>query len=157
MSDRGRSMLIELEGSRSHAYKDVAGFWTIGVGHMLTKDELTSGKINIGGIRVRWREGLSDDQIGHLLAQDLLRFERVVTESVLPPLNTAQFDSLVSFAFNVGAEAFENSTLLKWVNAGRLSEVPEQMRRWIYAGGEMLNGLVRRREVEIERWNERVA
>lgn len=157
MSDRGRSMLIELEGSRPRAYLDVAGFLTIGVGHMLTRSELTSGKIAIAESAVRWRDGLSDEQIGLLLAQDLGRFEHVVAESVKVDVSQERFDALVSFVFNTGAGAFKRSTLLRWVNAGRLSEVPEQMRRWIYAGGEMHDGLVARREVEIERWNERGA
>ena len=155
MSDAGRAMLIELEGSRSLAYPDVAGFLTVGVGHMLTRDELSSGKIMIDGERVRWRNGLTEQHIGRLLAHDLFQFERAVCENVIPMLRQNQFDSLVSFAFNVGAAAFRNSTLLRWVNSGRLSEVPEQMRRWIYAGGETRDGLVARREVEIERWNER--
>ena len=155
MSDSGRKMLIELEGSRPEAYRDVAGFLTIGVGHMLTRSELTSGKISIASEAVRWRDGLSDEQIGLLLAQDLGRFEHAVAESVHLSLREQQFDALVSFAFNTGAAAFKRSTLLKWVNAGRSSEVPEQMRRWIYAGGAMHDGLVARREVEIERWNER--
>lgn len=157
MSDRGRKMLIELEGSPSRAYRDVAGFLTIGVGHMLTRSELTSGKVSIGGSAVHWRDGLSDEQIGLLLAQDLGRFEHAVAEGVKVSLSQERFDVLVSFAFNNGVEAFKGSTLLRWVNAGRLSEVPEQMRRWIYAGGEMHDGLVTRREAEIKRWNERGA
>ena len=157
MSDAGRSMLIELEGSRSLAYRDVAGHLTIGVGHMLTRDELSSGKIVIDGERVRWRRELTEQQIGLLLAHDLFQFERAVCENVIPMLSQSQFDALVSFAFNVGAGAFRNSTLLRRLNGGRHSDVPQEFRRWIYAGGETRDGLVARREVEIERWNEREA
>ena len=41
MSEEGRRRLGELEGMRLTVYKDVAGFPTVGVGHLLTKDEKT--------------------------------------------------------------------------------------------------------------------
>ncbi len=166
MSDRGRKMLIELEGSRSHVYKDHVGFPTIGVGHLLTKGELMSGKIGIGDKVVKYREGLTEDQIDALFRQDLEIYEAVVRQSVMPMLIRSQFDALVSFTFNVGIGefhekqnrwigGFRGSTLLKRINVGRFLEVPEEMRRWIYADGKTSNGLVTRREVEIERWKER--
>jgi len=34
--------------------------------------------------------------------------------------------------------------------------VPDQMRRWVHAGGRALNGLKVRREAEIEMWNEEI-
>ena len=155
MSDRGRKMLIELEGSRSHAYRDVAGFLTIGVGHMLTKDELNSGKIQIRGEDVRWRHGLTDDYIGELLAQDLEVYERAVSDNAIPMLRQGQFDALVSFAFNVGVGAFKGSTMLRRLNLGRIADVPQELSRWIFVGGKSYDALIARRKVEIERWNER--
>ncbi len=165
ISDRGRSMLIELEGSRSEAYKDSAGLLTIGVGHFLTKDELSSGKITIDALfdqdrepihreRVRWRNELTDEQIERLLTQDLAIYETAVSEGVDPILSQPQFDALVSFTFNVGAHAFTESTLLRLLNGGRPVEVPSELRKWIYAGGVTVDGLVRRREKEIQLWNE---
>ncbi len=166
MSDRGRTMLIELEGSRSRAYQDTRGFLTIGVGHLLTTAELMSGKIAIGDEAVKYRDELTEEHIGQLFQQDLEKYEAVVRQSVKPMLTQAQFDALVSFTFNTGVGefrkdrwvgGFRGSTLLKRINIGRFSEVPQEMRRWIYAGGETSDGLVARREVEIERWNERGA
>ena len=153
MSDRGRLMLIELEGSRSHVYRDVVGFITIGVGHMLTKDELSSGRIVIDDERVPYSAGLSDKQIDVLLQQDLRWSEQIVHASVRSMIKQNQFDALVSFTFNTGAGAFSRSTLLKKVNAGEFTEVPRQFRRWIFAGGRTWDGLVARREKEIEQWN----
>lgn len=160
MSARGRSMLIELEGSRSHAYRDVAGFLTIGVGHMLTRDELSSGKMIVGAGWgwIRWRDGLSADQIEVLLSEkDIRESEDTVNRYVTPMLSQNQFDALVSFAFNVGSRAFQNSTLVRRINTGNREDVPAQFRRWIYAGGETHDGLVARRETEVERWNEQTA
>lgn len=150
-------MLIELEGSRSHAYQDVAGYWTIGVGHMLTRDELFSGKLEIEDKLVRWRDGLTEEQIGKLLAQDLRTYEDAVNLAVRPLLRQPQFDALVSLCFNIGRSAFMRSTLVRKINQGLFTEIPGEMRRWIYAAGKTWDGLVARREVEIECWMERAA
>ena len=41
-----------------------------------------------------------------------------------------------------------SSTLLKVLNEGKYEEEPQQMKRWNKANGEVLNGLIRRREAE---------
>ncbi len=60
----------------------------------------------------------------------------------------AQFDALVSFAFNVGQTSFATSTLLKLLNHGDYASVPAQLGRFIFAGGRRLPGLVARRAAE---------
>lgn len=154
MTSEGRDMLMDLEGVRGEVYKDVAGLLTIGVGHLLTKDELSSGKMIVGAGWgwVRWRDGLSEDQVACLLSEDIREFENTVNSFVTSMLSPNQFDALVSFAFNVGSRAFQNSTLVRRINTGNREDVPAQFRRWIYSGGETRNGLVARREKEIERW-----
>jgi lysozyme len=154
MTPEGRDMLMDLEGVRGEVYKDVAGLPTIGVGHLLTKNELTSGKILIGTADnvVHYRNGLTHEEIETLLGQDLSGVEFHVNEAVVSALTEQQFDALVSFAFNVGSYAFRASTLLRVINKVQFDKVPEQMRRWIYSGGKTWDGLVARREVEIERW-----
>ena len=69
MSENGRRLLAQWEGSESRVYRDLAGLPTIGVGHLLTQDELYSGKIYINGEPVRYGEGLTEDQIIALLGQ----------------------------------------------------------------------------------------
>ena len=61
---------------------------------------------------------------------------------------------MVSFTFNLGAGNLAVSTLLKVLNGGKYEAVPNQLRRWVNAGGKRLEGLVRRREAEAELWNE---
>lgn len=146
-------LLAGWEGIELKAYRDVAGYLTIGVGHLLTKDELTSGKIWIRGIPLKYANGLTHQQVMDLLGQDLEKFEQAVTDSVVVPLTQNQFDALVAFSFNVGVNAFKNSTLVKLLNQGQYHEVPNQLRRWIYAGGQILRGMVQRREYEIMLWN----
>lgn len=153
ISESGKKLLAQWEGFKRTVYKDVAGLPTIGVGHLLTRNELSSGKIIIANETVRYNDGLTEQQVYDLLDQDLDPAEGVVNESVRVSLSQNQFDALVSFAFNVGTSAFRNSTLLKRLNAGEYAEVPAQLRRWVHAGGKTVKGLVIRRNHEIELWN----
>jgi lysozyme len=63
-------------------------------------------------------------------------------------LNQQQFDALVSFVYNLGAGAFESSTLLRDLNAHNFAAVPGQLEEWCHAGGQVLAGLVARRKAE---------
>lgn len=153
ISERGLDFLKQCEGLRLEVYLDAAGLPTIGYGHLLTKPELTSGKIFIVGEPVRYNEGLTEKQASDLFRQEVREYEDCVTLEVLQSLEQHQFDALVSFAYNVGCSAFENSTLLKRVNEARLSEVPAQLRRWVHCGAKVVQGLVNRREKEVRLWS----
>jgi lysozyme len=151
-SENGKRLLAEWEGKKSKQYPDVAGKPTIGVGHLLTQSELSSGKIRINGQDVRYENGLTDEQIINLLGADIGKFEQAVNENVKVSLNQNQFDALVIFAFNIGVEAFKGSTLLKLLNQKKYEEVPNQLRRWVHSGGAEVSGLKNRREKEIKLW-----
>ena len=153
VSDQGKRKIREWEGSRARAYRDAGGKLTIGVGHLLTKSELASGKIWIQGQAVPYAAGLSDEQILDLLGQDLAGAEQGIKDGVDVELSQNQFDALVSFCFNVGRMAFKNSTLLRLLNQEKYDEVPAQLRRWVRCNGKVIQGLVSRREQEIELWN----
>ena len=151
-SERFYRFIEEVEGRSRLVYLDSGGAPTIGIGHLLTKSERSSGKIIINGFPVRYRIGLSDSQIYALLKADTAESAYTVMTSVERPLTQNQFDALVSFTFNVGVPAFKTSTLLKRINSGDLGDVPTQLRRWIYDDGVVVQGLVNRREKEIKLW-----
>lgn len=153
VSLKTRGLLETWEGVELKMYKDSAGLPTIGVGHLLTKSELASGQIFIGGKAVSYTQGLTREQVDALLSQDLLPAEATVNKSVVVPLNQNQFDALVSFTFNVGDEAFINSTLLKLLNQGQYDQVPAQLMRWDRAGDQVVQGLINRRTNEVKLWN----
>lgn len=60
-----------------------------------------------------------------------------------------EFDSLVSFAYNVGTTALKNSTLLKRVNTGK-GDIRAAFMMWVYANGKPLKGLIKRRKSEAD-------
>jgi lysozyme len=151
----GIDFIKDAEGVKPFVYLDVAGLPTIGAGHLLTLDELTSGKIMIDGYAYKYHEGLSDNIIDRLLMRDLHIAELAVKTNVKVDLNQHQYNALVSFVFNVGIGAFKKSTLLKWLNDGGYDKVPAQMRRWVFSAGQQIKGLKNRREEEIELWNKK--
>ncbi len=152
-SDHGKEKITAWEGFEPRVYSDAGGKLTIGVGHLLTPSELSSGKIWIKGEAVRYADRLSDQQILDLLGQDLEGAEDAVNNGVEVDLSQNQFDTLVSFSFNVGVGAFRNSTLRKLLNRGQYDDVPAQLHRWVHCRGKVVQGLVRRREQEIALWN----
>ena len=149
-----KDLLEQWEGVRQQAYLDTGSEPTIGIGHLITKSERTSGKIMIAGNPIKYDQWLSILDCRALLAQDLKIPEKAVSSLVIVPLNQNQADALMSFIFNVGVEAFRNSTLLRLLNTGKYTDIPTQLRRWKYDNGKIVKGLISRREKEIVLWNE---
>jgi GH24 family phage-related lysozyme (muramidase) len=134
-SEVGIELIKEFEGCRQVAYQDSVGVWTIGYGH--TKD-VYEGQLVI------------KKTCETMLAEDLEEFEDYVESYVKVELSQNQFDALVAWTFNLGPGNLSESTMLKRLNEGDYTAVPDEMRRWNKAGGEVLNGLVRRRDAEAE-------
>ncbi|SMG63290.1 Glycoside hydrolase, family 24 [methanotrophic bacterial endosymbiont of Bathymodiolus sp.] len=97
-------------------------------------------------------EEINQEKAEALLRIDVESAERAVLRLIKVPLTDGQFDALVSFTFNLGSGAFQRSTLRRKVNRQAHTEVPEQLMRWVWAGGRRLKGLVRRRDTEAMRY-----
>lgn len=133
----GLIAITDLEGFRGEAYIPVPGdVPTIAFGH-------TEG-VKLGDT-VTVAEGLN------LLHQDVRAAETAVRECVKVPLFPYEFDAYVSLAYNIGRQAFCGSTLVRKLNSGDYSGACEEIKRWTYAGGKSLQGLVNRRAEEYRR------
>lgn len=66
------------------------------------------------------------------------------------PTSQPQFDALVSFAYNVGVAALEESTLLRHHRAGHHEAAHANFFLWIYQKGKRLRGLEVRRAMEAQ-------
>lgn len=111
------------------------------------------GTTKINGKAINLGTKITKEQAEQYLVIDLEKFADRVYKLVKVKLNKNQFGALVSFAYNIGLEAFEKSTLLRLLNAGDYSSVPAQMRRWNKNDGKVMQGLINRREAEIVLWN----
>jgi lysozyme len=153
LSEEGLALLKDLEGVEPEPYRDSAGLLTIACGHLMTRDEISSGKITCGDRVIRWKDGpLSDEEMDLLLRDDIGWSEACVEACVRVQLSQNQYDSLVIFCYNVGPNAFRNSTLCRVLNEGLYEEVPTQIQRWCHAGGRVVPGLVNRRARESALW-----
>lgn len=142
ISGSAASFIRSTESFVPHPYNDADGNATIGYGHLLHHGPVTAADVARWGTITR-AEGL------RLFQSDANHAAAVVRRYVTVPLSQGQLDALVDFVFNEGEGNFANSTLLNELNAGRFNNVPAQFRRWVYGGGRVLGGLVKRREVEI--------
>lgn len=136
-SDRGLEFIKHHEGLETKAYPDPGSAdghpWTIGVGH-------TKG--------VKRGDTCTVEQAMEWLRDDVVGAEAAVLRLVTVALTQDEFDALVSFVFNVGAGAFEGSTLLRRLNAGDYDGAAAQFKRWNKNDGRVMAGLTTRREAE---------
>lgn len=95
-------------------------------------------------------EGITKLEAERLLRKDVCFAERAVLRLIKVPLSDGQFDALVSFTFNLGSGSLQRSTLRRKLNRAEYDSIPNELMRWVNAGGRRLKGLVRRRAAEAE-------
>ena len=135
ISNKGIALIREFEGCRLQSYRCSAGVWTIGYGH--TGKDIKEGMT------------ITQQQADDWLVVDCNRVLQMLRDTLRVPIRQNQLDALVSLGFNIGTEALRKSTLMSLVNRNPDDmNIPEQFDRWVYAGGKVVNGLVRRRKAE---------
>lgn len=135
-------LLISFEGLRLNAYEDSSGKPTIGVGSTFYED----------GRPVRMGDTISTEEAIRL-CKSLVDsvFEKGVRDNLRVELYPNQIDALTSLCYNIGVEAFKNSTVLRLINSEATRvEIENAWKMWRMSKGEVLKGLVSRREREIE-------
>ncbi len=135
--DEAKALIKQFEGLSLKPYRCPAGYNTIGYGHVIKDFEEPLFKAGIGN---------SEAEI--MLIGDMNLANQALTRLVSVPLNHQQRAALVSFVFNVGAGAFQASTMRQKLNRREYTDAAEQFLRWIHGGGRPLPGLVRRRHAE---------
>lgn len=119
------------EGRVHMAYMDVGGVLTVCDGH--TGPDIIPDKIYTG------------PECDHLLAVDVFKAEQAVDKSIKIDMPDKTKAAIISFTYNVGPVALEKSTLVRLANAGDLHGACNQLSRWVFVKGRIVNGLVNRR------------
>lgn len=133
------------EGLSLKSYRDAAGLWTVGYGHRIDSDQ----------------GDITQAQADSCLFTDATlaagRLGGVVKAPIINGLGEHQYDALVSFCLNLGANSGWNIWAL--LNAGKLSAVPAEMMRFDKAHlhgpnapAEEVPGLYNRRAAEVALW-----
>ena len=123
------------------AYNDGYNTWTIGWGSIYNYDQN--------------RPVQEGDTIDQATADRWLQIEAkskmdAVKQLVKVKINNNQLISLASFAYNEGINALKTQSFLDALYHHDLDELASVFRKYVYADGKILQGLVNRREKEIE-------
>lgn len=127
--------LHRVEGGLVYPYSDIVGVPTVGYGFT---DPAIVGTaphpIALMQIMLE-REAARHELMATRLSPVLLRDDRRLT-------------AIASFIFNLGAGAYQRSTLKRRVDAQDWRRARTEIQRWVYAGGKPVRGLRRRRAAE---------
>lgn len=124
--------------------------WTVGYGRALQNEDKTRFLIGDKDKVEAYKQypALTAEEAEKMLDEDLEKFEAAVKKLVKVPLNENQRGALVSFVYNIGSEAFKESTLRAFLNVGDYKNAANQFERWNKCAGKVLKGLTLRREAE---------
>ena len=133
----GRAMIERFEGRRLSAYLDGCGVWTIGYGS--TGPDIIAGTV--------WTPAQCDARFAAQLEQFADQVTALLDDAATSP---AQFDALVSFAYNAGSGNLANSRILSYHKAGQFGQAAFA---WLTChihdrAGNIEAGLVARRKAE---------
>lgn len=116
MSDIAISSLKTDEGYKKNVYNDdkslrwprdmgkTSAGWTIGYGHKLTPEELSSGVIALkNGRKIKWKKGIDEEDANRIKVDDIIRhtIDEVGVNNDTP-ITRAMYDSLTRLSFNFG-------------------------------------------------------
>ena len=140
LDNKGYMLITEFEGFSAKPYLCPAKLATIGYGNTFYKD----------GKKVTMVDNPITKSEAFEMFKDIAdKFAKQVSKVVTQPLTQNQYNSLVSFAYNVGIANFMRSTLLKKVNNNRLDHtIADEFLKWDKVGTKKLAGLTKRRQIE---------
>lgn len=140
VSADGKQFIKNHEGLRLQRYSDGSGNATIGWGHRILPSD------NIG-------QSITQAQAQTLFDGDIDKVNIALNSDLKVAVTQNQFDAMADLAFNIGVNAFANSTLLRMINNGNISGASQQFARWNRSGGQVNTGLQNRRADETSLFN----
>lgn len=133
----GRALIKRAEGLSLEAYRDNAGRWVIGYGHLHVAHKGMS---------------ITESEADGFLDRDIAEAEKIVAKYVKVALNENEFSALASFVFNIGESNFRKSQVLKRLNRNDRMGAADAFDWWTKArmGGRIveLQGVTWRRAEE---------
>lgn len=123
------------EGKETTAYLDIGGVPTICYGH-------TEG-VQIG-------DTATEAECKEQLTEEIQEYWNAVDVIVVKPMEPWQHIAFTSLSYNIGLQAFKNSTLVRYANSGNMPAACLEILRWNKDNGKVVQGLVNRREAEFK-------
>ena len=171
-SAKGRALIKEFEGFRSHSYPDPASplfratkKWKLKWGYQSASqifaslppekaEQVKTLRGNPWTIGYGFTSGvqpnmvMSEGEADVRLAAELVQYEQGVLQALSVPPNQNEFDACVSLAWNIGVSRFQSSSVVKAHNRGDKASASRAFGLWNKANGQEEPGLVRRRAKE---------
>lgn len=133
------AMIAPFEGYYGHAYRDVVGVKTICYG--------ATAADGIDFNRTYTKQECLD-----ILQKDLPKYDaplkKCIVPSVYDSLPPHRHAALVSLAYNIGSAGVCRSSVVRDLNAGRVTQACNDFLKFDRAGGRVIQGLVNRRRQE---------
>ena len=138
LSQNGVNFIKSHEALRLKAYQDSKGVWTIGWGH--TKN------VHPGDVITR-------EQAEQFIRDDLAWVERTLNADLVtgrdkPLVTQNEFDALCSLVFNIGSDAYLDSTVRRKIKQGDKMAAARAFKMWVYSDHKFVQGLANRRADE---------
>lgn len=112
--------LIEMfEGKKHTAYQDIRGKWTIGVGHLIKKED-----------RHLLYTRLSEEEVMSILHKDLELCTEALKTAVKVRIDRPQTDAMHSLCHNIGPHNFMRSDVVKHLNNGNIKKAADSFLNW---------------------------
>lgn len=141
-SERICNFIRKHEAFRAKAYKDQAGHWTIGYGHLILKSEkhLLTASLTVAEAEA-------------IFQQDIAKAEAGMKKLFHAPMTQNQYDALLSLMFNTGVTNLKGSGLVTKVNSQASADfIGRSFLAWnktrIDGQLQVSNGLDKRRKAE---------
>ena len=145
-SEAGLNIIKDFESFEAEAYVDPGtGGEPITIGYGTTRYQDLS---LFNRTKVRLGDTITEEQADRELKLFVERTERKLRRYIDVPLTQFEFDSIVSWTYNVGGASLRDSTLRKKLNAQDYEGAAEEFPKWNKAAGRVLAGLTRRRAAE---------
>ena len=139
ISQKGIDFIKSHEALRLKAYQDSKGVWTIGWGH-------TKG--------VKPGDVITRAQAEQFIRDDFAWVERTLNADLVigrdnPLVTQNEFDALCSLVFNIGSQAYLDSTVRRKIKQGDKMGAAHAFKLWVYSEHKFVQGLANRRADEM--------
>ena len=139
ISKQGLDFIKSHEALRLKAYQDSKGVWTIGWGH-------TKG--------VKPGDVITRAQAEQFIRDDFAWVERTLNADLVtgrdkPLVTQNEFDALCSLVFNIGSDAYLDSTVRRKIKQGDKMAAARAFKMWVYSNHRFVQGLANRRADEV--------
>jgi GH24 family phage-related lysozyme (muramidase) len=133
-----------------HHKLNMQNIWTVGYDHQI----IYNGRLLKGSkdkyLAYLQFDGLSMFDAEILLEKDIHNLERIISNLITVPLSKNKFSAILSFAHNLGIDAFKNTQMVNLINNSNFNAAFGEFKKYDTKNGKILKTLISRRYQEAD-------